>query len=396
MTFVVITRSFPFFCSEFTPVFNPTLKGGTPNFKHKRKFSRFQLLSNIYHLVIEIRIKWKNGDVRLEHVCLPINFQPEYVYDCIDLYYTNNFEGWNCFLPNTIIKVRDWNSPNTRIECELDVDPYYHETHMQNLNLNDHNFEDWIENPHCMLSTFLYLPDGIRQKREIEKISLHIASPEFHEKNAPHSKVFASIQNLCGSFMLPCEIRNVGCKQKRRRGSESQESGCEVLFMTSGTFVLSANRFKLDFRGCKSIFHMQSDVKMLTGLDMKDLDPHIYMVVLKGCIGKLVEFKSDENYVSRRIWEWCICTFRNDDVCDILEISDIVWEKLEQNYVMKLQLSSAMKSTHKFHIYISRKGSIIVRLIFPGKFVWSVSVEERVLFDCNQILELFYAILSGH
>lgn len=394
MTRTIISRSFPFFCSEFTPVFNPTLKGGTPNFKHKRKFSRFDLLSSVYHLVIEMRIKWKNGDIRLEHVCLPINFQPEYVYDSIELCYGNNFENWNCFLPNTVIRVREWDSSTTRIECELECHDGVH------INYREHNFEDLMKHANCTVTTFVYLTDCIREKREIEKITMNIASPEFHEKNAPHYKVFASIQNLCGSLMLPSEIGITGFKQRKRRGASmaktSKSGGCEVLSMTSGTFVLSTNRFKLDFRGCKSIYNMKSDIKCLTGFEMSEVVSSVYMVVLKGCIGKLLDFRCCNNYLSRRIAEWCTCTFRNDDVCDILEISNIQWNKLENNYVLRLRMGCELKMTHKFHMYISRKGSIIVRLIFANDFQWSVVVEERVVFDCNQILELFHFILSGH
>ena len=81
-------------------------------------------------------------------------------------------------------------------------------------------------------------------------------------------------------------------------------------------------------------------------------------------------------------------TIHHTDVCHTIELKGIQWDKLITSpYSLLLNASSSL--------HISRRGGIMLRLIFPRGTQWSLDAEQAVLHDSNRLMETLRGLLRG-
>lgn len=390
----VIAESHLMFSSESTPVFNKIIEDGTvPNFKHKRKFNKHSVLSNCYNTTIQLKIHKVNGDIRLEHLCLPLNFQPKESFVSYELSYETDFKNIDPLLFDIPVEVHKWNYHCTKIQCIFESD-----NSMEISKVKNHkNIKTLLSmqeiKEKCKL--ILLLSDDNVKENVTSRITVDYMFSDMHEKYAPHQYSSIKIQNLCGHCKLPYEITFAVDDISKKNVNGNHVKNCENVCMLSGTYVLSQNRFQVHFRGSTSLIGMQKDLKIITGMDISDMNIYVYMVVLKGNIGQVLYFNSNNSYLQTVTKDICTCTFRFDDVCDIMELSNFRWHYIEKKwgYVLKSKISSS----NKLSFNISRKGSTVVRMAFEitKENIYNLSDEENLVCDCNVILNMIHYLLQG-
>jgi hypothetical protein len=220
--------------------------------------------------------------------------------------------------------------------------------------------------------------------------------PKSHELIAPNHATCVEAQNICGYCILPYEITWSCFEKVLKRKRSMRYSNCEAISTTSGSYVLTNLKFKIDFRGVRATQLLEKDIKLLTNIEFDEVQSFVYMMVLKANIGKGMFLKSNSEitYLSRRISDWCTCELKFEDVCDVMEISCIDWLKLKTRYP-SIQISDKVQRTKSFYIFISRKGGAILRLTFHKKNLWNLVSEQEVLCDCNKLVHLLKNILNG-
>lgn len=386
----ILVSSFPYFSSDHTPVHNSEYT--IDELKHKRKYMKFAKLSNTYNIMINVNVYSVCNDVRSEYLCIPL---PNYMLctNDVELSEENNYTGCMFDMP---IKVLQWNAPTCKIEIRWDNSSTFTSSQLVNFLKDPEFIERERENMQCNIFMCDDYNFAIESLNPIQKINIVMMTPQAHERIAPHYPACVETQNLCGYCILPHEIIWESLKPvtKKRRGLK--DSCCETILTTSGSYVLTSLRFKIDFRGVRSIKLVDRDMQLLSNLSLSDVSTYVYMMVLKASIGKGMYFRceNDASYLQRRIHSWCSCKFKWEDVCDVLEISNIIWEKLEEAYPY-MQICNITKNTGTLFIFVSRKGGAIIRLTFPKMTKWDIFSENDVISDCNKLMQLLHSILSG-
>ena len=157
---------------------------------------------------------------------------------------------------------------------------------------------------------------------------------------------------------------------------------------------------------------LADDWLCITGQSLEETSVSVYMLVLKGRLGVPVMLnatldalphlpRDDDDsasssssslcYIANRMQVWCDDIRRNADVCDTLELRGIHWDALFAGIrPVAPQLLLGVSS-----VYISRRGGVMMRTLFPRKTKWSIDSEEAVLSDCNALLCILQLVLSG-
>jgi hypothetical protein len=88
---------------------------------------------------------------------------------------------------------------------------------------------------------------------------------------------------------------------------------------------------------------------------------------------------------------WCDeCGYRSD-VCMAVQFIGMCWRAL----FPEAELSHALREVHTSSVDVSRRGSVVMQLVFPKHTGWSVDEEASVVRDCNRLLRVLRAALSG-
>ena len=170
---------------------------------------------------------------------------------------------------------------------------------------------------------------------------------------------------------------------------------------------------QVDFRGVRSVAAMLEDWALLI--------PHqaparvqLYMMVLKASLGvpvvildrgtalppqlgarSLAIAKEGVNaglcFLATRMRPWCEeCGYRSD-VCMAVQLVGVRWRAL----FPEAELSLALRAVRNTSVDVSRRGSVMMRLVFPKHTNWSVEEEAAVVRDCNRLLKVLRDALSG-
>lgn len=243
-----------------------------------------------------------------------------------------------------------------------------------------------IEDDSDIVNVGLWMTD--KNPDDILSINIEIFPPA--NLILPHPKKTFRIQNACGSCTTPYQL-NLSCF-KHLSKKKKKFSACESLSTVTATFVLCLNRCRVDFRGVRSIEAMSHDWKLVSGLDISEVSTSIYLLVMKGCIGRSLMLTSETCFLANATASWCTPSLHFDDLCDILELGDIDWDKI---FARPLNSASDATKKAKTQVIISRRGGVVIRMVFPKDTPWDILSERDVLSDCDRLLDLLDEILAG-
>jgi hypothetical protein len=236
----------------------------------------------------------------------------------------------------------------------------------------------------------------------------------------PHAPHDFRIENACGACLVdtPLELwrlRPFMVRQparKKRNTSSSSTSG-ELIATLSGTFAPCANGLQVDFRGVRSVAAMLEDWSLLIPAQVPSR-VQLYMMVLKANLGVPVVIldqglalppgltgrslviaqegvRAGLCFLATRMRPWCDdCGYRSD-VCMAVQLVGVRWQAL----FPEEELSRALCSVRTTSVDVSRRGSVMMRLVFPKHTAWGVDEEASVVRDCNRLLRVLRAALSG-
>ena len=258
----------------------------------------------------------------------------------------------------------------------------------------------WIENDNrekdaTRVDLRLYLSDGEKPAQ----ITMSFHPLQMEPMFSPHAKTPVRVQNMCGSCVTPYQL-NLACFQhiSKTKVLKRSFSACESLSTVSGNFVLCSNRSRVDFRGVRSMKSMIPDWELISGLNIEDVSTTIYMIVLKGCLGKALFFDSSCCcYLANQTANWCTGILHFGDVCDVIELRDIKWDRIPRMGNEDKPPATVSKTTllAKSSIHVSRRGGAVIRLVFSPAMPWDVSLEEDIIRDCNMLMNILGEILKG-
>lgn len=313
-----------------------------------------------YSVLMQLSILSQSSGIRLEFLELPLALRP-HVNRMIDLLLTPPLfsSPIPLFFNKIKLTVKKWN-------CDY----------------------CWIE--HCEKEIKLYLSD----EDEAAQIKVSFYPPHMQPMFIPHEQTSVRVQNMCGSCVTPYQL-NLSCFQhiSKTKVLKRSFSACESLSTVTGNFVLCSNRSKVDFRGVRSVASMASDWKIISGLRIEDVSTTIYMIVLKGCLGKALFFDTSCCcYLANQTAEWCTGILHFGDVCDVIELRDIRWNKMPSKTSQVISQSTLQA---KSSIHISRRGGTVIRFVFSPPITWSDGLEKEVISDCDLLTSTLGDILKG-
>ena len=233
----------------------------------------------------------------------------------------------------------------------------------------------------------------------------------------PHAPHDFRIENACGACLVeaPLELwrlRPFMVRAHPRGRWRAQEAG-ELIATLSGTFAPCANGMQVDFRGVRSVAAMLEDWGLLIP-EQAPARVQLYMMVLKANLGVPVVILDQGRalppglgarslaiaqegvraglcFLATRMRPWCDeCGYRSD-VCMAVQLIGVRWRAL----FPEAELSSALREVRTTSVDVSRRGSVMMRLVFPKHTAWGVDEEARVVRDCNRLLRVLRAALSG-
>ena len=94
-------------------------------------------------------------------------------------------------------------------------------------------------------------------------------------------------------------------------------------------------------------------------------------------------------YVAGRMQTWCAETLRHVGVCESVELRGIKWSNLLGREVAPA-LAAGFSSVH-----ISRRGGVMMRVLFARRTRWSAEMEDAVVKDGNELLQILRVVLNG-
>jgi hypothetical protein len=351
-------------------------------------------------LAIQILIKYKDSGIRLEYLCMPMfeEFKDTFIGNELEptifvgvLESQNNFCGIIHFPKKSIgIKKENEKMNETKMIIVYNTTQNEYQCYMDVCETNIENIE--------------YI-----------RINMHINENE--KVLCPLAPKNVDIQNLCGSCALKESEISFECFKKVSRikhkrvqktsgvlctENDTRKEMCsfnvrgisESVLSTSGTFVLCLNNQKVDFRGVRTILDVENDWFYVSGIPISEVYIHVYMIVLKGQIGKALYFDDGCRYLIDCIQEWCTCNLSFDDVCYSLMLSNIQWEKVFGS-IFILPITKTVRESKNVNLDISRRGGVVIRFIFDNDTLWDYRKECDVVFDANRILNVIYHYLDG-
>lgn len=244
----------------------------------------------------------------------------------------------------------------------------------------------------------------------------------------PHAPHDFRIENACGACLVeapldlwrlrPFMVRAHPSSRGRRRSASSSlgmttPESSELIATLSGTFAPCANGMQVDFRGVRSVAAMLEDWRLLIP-EQAPARVQLYMMVLKANLGVPVVILDQGRalppglgarslsiaqegmsaglcFLATRMRPWCDeCGYRSD-VCMAVQLIGVRWRAL----FPEAELSSALRVVRTTSVDVSRRGSVMMRLVFPKDTAWGVDEEAQVVRDCNRLLRVLRAALSG-
>ena len=207
------------------------------------------------------------------------------------------------------------------------------------------------------------------------------------------------IENCCGSVtgLFDVNFRDLSAtaaamfdntvdKKKRKRSKRS----CTIISMLGGTLTLCPERYQIDFRGARSVRLLKADVEGMIGQTIDETRVGTYMMVLKGCLGSPVVTTSADCYIAVRMEPWYIDAHWHNDVGEMVELRGIRWGKLFDNHSVPEALSLGKASA-----CITRRGGVMLRIIFPPKTVWTAVAEADILTGGRRLMDQLVLAVSG-
>ena len=94
-------------------------------------------------------------------------------------------------------------------------------------------------------------------------------------------------------------------------------------------------------------------------------------------------------YIAARAHTWCTETLRHFGICESVELRGIKWASL-----LGRECASALMAGFS-GVHISRRGGVMMRIIFARRTMWTAEMEDAVVADCNELMQLLRVALSG-
>jgi hypothetical protein len=206
-----------------------------------------------------------------------------------------------------------------------------------------------------------------------------------------------SIENCCGSVtgLFDVNFRELNAiaanmfdktldKKKRKRSKRS----CTIIPMLGGTLTLCPDRYQIDFRGARSVRLLKADLEGMVGQPVDETKVGTYMMVLKGCLGAPVVTTSADCYIAVRMAPWYNDAHWHNDVGEMIELREIRWGKLFN------EVPDALCSG-KASACITRRGGVMLRIVFPPKTVWTPNAEDDILAGGRRLMDQLLLAVSG-
>ena len=250
-----------------------------------------------------------------------------------------------------------------------------------------------------------------------------VATRSHGQDMTPHAPHDFRIENACGACLVeaplelwrlrPFMVRAPPRGGRRRPPPSASSSSGELIATLSGTFAPCANGMQVDFRGVRSVAAMLEDWRLLIP-EQAPARVQLYMMVLKANLGVPVVILDQGTalppglgprslaiaqegvraglcFLATRMRPWCDeCGYRSD-VCMAVQLIGVRWRAL----FPEAELSRALCDVRTTSVDVSRRGSVMMRLVFPKHTAWGVEEEARVVRDCNRLLRVLRAALSG-
>ena len=220
------------------------------------------------------------------------------------------------------------------------------------------------------------------------------------------------IQNACGFWDMPTPrnlkattapllessaLRRLENKRQKHemRGNRIQQ---DAVHSIAGTFMVSKNKNKVDFRGVRSYKLLEEDFLLLLGNTshkrMVDagITCSIYMLLLRGNLGCSLDLKALKNYLLLRTmggWGSAEVKKQEDLVCNVAIMERIKWDfpRWSGDHSMVEQGVASLE--------ISRKGGTVMRIVFPKGTLWDANSEKEVLASCAAMMRGMREIMRG-
>ena len=189
------------------------------------------------------------------------------------------------------------------------------------------------------------VPDALDAIEEISVIPFHMNS---NELIAPNAASEFKIQNTCGAWEMPTprnlkattapllessmmrrQILEGKDKTKKKLDTAGNRIQQDAVHSIAGTFMVSKNKHKVDFRGVRSFKLLVEDFLLLLGNNSRQrmadagITCSVYMLLLRGNIGYGIDLKTHINYLLlRTIGGWTTAEVQKQEslVCDVVKM----------------------------------------------------------------------------
>lgn len=236
------------------------------------------------------------------------------------------------------------------------------------------------------------------------------------QEDAPHAAHDFHIENACGACILgePLDMEALRpflispIVTRAKRGVRPIATG-ELITTLSGTFAPCTNRMQVDFRGVRSITEMMADWTLI----QRGVAPErvqLYMIVLKANLGLPVQLVDTASmppgltgtseriamegwrlcFLATLMMNWCLDFDQCTDVCMALQFQGIDWKAL-----FPQDLCEPLRRVRSTSVHVSRRGGVMMRLIFPSDTPWGPAQEAAVVDDSNRLLGVMRKLLAG-
>jgi hypothetical protein len=268
------------------------------------------------------------------------------------------------------------------------------------------------------------------REEPVEEVQMVPYPMSVNDMVMPNEACTFKIQNACGSWEMPTprNLRSMSkpltassamhrqmlaacCREeqltkkkekvpkKRAREMPNNRIQQDSVHALSGTFVVSENKHKVDFRGVRSFKLMLEDWLMLLGNNSRKrmiqagISCSIYMVLLKANMGYTLQLTTHQSYVILNMYGVCSAAEvrkREGQVCDVVELRDINWD-----YYLWADGDHSMVKLGVTTLEISRKGGTVMRIVFSKGTLWDEMAEAEVLASAGMLWTGIRRVLSG-
>ena len=210
------------------------------------------------------------------------------------------------------------------------------------------------------------------------------------------------IENACGACILEEPLHRAWL-----RPFMVETRHTPLITTLGGTFAPCAKQsMQVDYRGVRSVAAMEAAWNALRLGDVARTQ--IYMLVLKASLGlpvmlfdagtlppglegegaRIAAMGRGICFLAEGLAPWYKHFEQNIDACVTLELHGVKWVELFPDVAEPLR--RARTSMH-----LSRRGGVILRLLFSRHTEWSAEVEAAVVRDCDRLLACVRRLLAG-